>query len=257
VRVLLTRTEAASRALAERLRERGHVAVLAPLLGIAEEPEAEELLSRALEGAQAVLFTSAAGTRAFAALNPRRDLPALCVGEATAEAARAAGFVAVESARGNVESLARLVIARLQPGKGPLVHASAKQVAGDLGASLAPWGFTLRRPVLYEARPAAALAPATLEAIRGGGVDAALFFSPRASLTFVRLARAAGVAAECGRLAAVALSAAVAAPLGALQWRAVVTAQEPTEASLLQALDRLALERRAASSADTGGSERP
>ncbi|HVM80402.1 MAG TPA: uroporphyrinogen-III synthase [Stellaceae bacterium] len=253
MRVLVTRTEAASQALAEKLRERGHEAVVAPLFSIAEEPEAEERLARALDGAQAVLFTSAAGARAFAALNPRRDLPALCVGDATAEAARAAGFVAVESARGNVESLARLVIARLQPGKGPLVHASAKQIAGDLGASLAPWGFKLRRAVLYRARPAAALTPDSVAAIRGGHVDAALFFSPRASLTFVRLARAAGVAAECGRLAAVALSAAVAAPLGAFPWRAVITAQEPTEASLLQALDRLAPERSATPSAGIEG----
>lgn len=238
----MTRTEAASRALAERLRERGHEAVLAPLLSIAEAPEAEEQLALALVGAQALLFTSAAGVRSFAALNPRRDLPALCVGDATGAAAREVGFVAVESARGNVESLARLAIARLQPGKGPLVHASAKQIAGDLAASLAPWGFTLRRAVLYQARAAAALAPDSAQAIRSGGVDAALFFSPRASLTFVRLARAAGVAAECGGLTAVALSAAVAAPLGALPWRAVIAAQEPTEASLLQALDRLAAE---------------
>jgi len=250
LKVLVTRTEAASRALAERLRERGHEAVLAPLLSIAEEPEAEEQLSRALEGAQAVLFTSAAGVRAFAALNPRRDLPALCVGDTTATAAREAGFVAVESAHGNVESLARLAIARLQPGKGPLVHASAKQVAGDLGASLDPWGFTLRRAVLYRARPAATLAPETVQAIRSGGIDAALFFSPRASLTFVRLARAAGVAAECSRLAAVAFSAAVAAPLGAFPWRAVIAAQEPTEASLLQALDRLEAERSSGPSAE-------
>lgn len=248
MRVLVTRTEAASAALAQKLRERGHEAVLSPLLAVADEPAAAERLGRALEGAQAVLFTSAAGARAFAALSKRRDLPALCVGDATAAAVRAAGFVAVESARGNVDSLARLAIARLQPGKGPLVHASAKQVAGDLGASLAPWGFTVRRVVLYRTQAEPSLTLEATAALRSGAIDAALFFSPRSSLTFVRLARAAEVASHCGRLAAVALSAAVAAPLAALPWRKVITAEEPTEASLLQALDRLAAD----ASADPG-----
>ena len=56
----------------------------------------------------ALLFTSANGVRALAALTPRRDLPALCVGPATAAAARQAGFVNCFEAAGDARALADL-----------------------------------------------------------------------------------------------------------------------------------------------------
>ncbi len=61
----------------------------------------------ALDGAQAILATSANGVRALARRSRARDLPVFAVGPQTAEAAREAGFANVKSADGDAEKTGR------------------------------------------------------------------------------------------------------------------------------------------------------
>jgi uroporphyrinogen-III synthase len=232
MRVLVTRPVADAEPLVAALEARGHEALVEPLL-IAEPLAGAEV---DLSGVQALLFTSANGVRAFAALSEARALPVFAVGDATAEAAREAGFGAPQSAEGMVEDLARLVAARLAPGAGPLFHGAARQVAGDLKGLLERRGFQVRRAILYEARASDALSQDARRAI-GAGLDAALFFSPRSAETFVRLVRAAGLSAALTGCRAVCLSQAVAAKLGALSWRGVHVASRPGRDDLLRGLD--------------------
>ncbi len=147
LRVLVTRPRGEAELFAVALAMRGHDAILAPLIEIA----LIEDVSVDLSGVQGVLFTSANGVRAFAHAVPDRGLPAFCVGNATANAARAAGFAKVESASGDVETLAALVRERLKPADGALVHAAGTVVAGDLGGSLEAAGFEVCRVRLYRA----------------------------------------------------------------------------------------------------------
>ncbi|HUN45837.1 MAG TPA: uroporphyrinogen-III synthase [Stellaceae bacterium] len=240
MRLLVTRPQPAAAALAIRLAARGHEVTIEPLLAIRPEPDAPARLAEALAGAQAVLFTSANGVEAFAAATSRRDLRAFAVGDATARAADAAGFAAVESAGGNVDDLARLVTEQLRPENGPLVHGRGEDVAGDLAGVLGTAGFTVRPVALYRVEPATMLSPAVAAAIRARAIDAALFFSPRTASSFVRLAAADGLQEDCASMAAAALSRAVATALEPLRWRRLEIAEAPTEAALLAAVDRLA-----------------
>jgi uroporphyrinogen-III synthase len=237
-RVLVTRPEPEAARLADALKARGVEAVIEPLLTIEFAADGAAILAALLPGTQAVLFTSANGVRALAAATSERGLPAFAVGDRTAAAARDAGFASVTSAGGSIEDLARLILDRLRPGVGPLLHAAGSAVAGDLAARLAPHGFALRRAVLYEARPATALSAATQAALRAGGLWGALFFSPRTAATFVSLAAAAGLADRCGQMIALALSPAVATALGGIAWREIRVADTPEEAALLSALDQ-------------------
>jgi uroporphyrinogen-III synthase len=249
MRVLVTRPEADAAALVAVLEARGHPALVQPLLII--EPTAPKP-PLDLTGAQALLFTSANGVRTFAEAIPERDLPVLTVGDASAAAARAAGFARVESAGGDVEDLARLVKARLAPEDGALVHGAGSSLAGDLKGELEAAGFEVRRSVLYRAEPVRTLSEPVRAALAGGELDAVLFFSPRTAKTFVRLVADHGLAADCERLLAVCLSAAVTANLGALTWRDLRTAAEPTQQALLACLDDTD---RAAAAGDTGQEE--
>jgi uroporphyrinogen-III synthase len=237
MKAIVTRPRDDAATLISALAARGIEALLAPMLTILPAPHAARLLAERLAGAQAVLFTSANGVRGFAAASPRRELPALAVGDASAAAARIAGFRSVASAGGDIEDLVALVAAHLSPHGGALVHAAGATVAGDLAGKLAALGFAVHRATLYEAVPAAALDPATAAALRRSEAAAALFFSPRTAATFVRLAAAAGVGDACRALAAVALSPAVAAALAALSWRTVRVAARPRQDDLLAALD--------------------
>ena len=149
------------------------------MLRIEPEPDAASRLRGALIGVQAVLFTSANGVRAYAQAGTRFELPAYCVGEASAAAARIAGFRMVANADGDVTKLAALAASRLAPGNGALLHAAGTVTAGDLAADLAARGFSLRRAELYRAVPAEAFAPEIAAALRRNDVALALFFSPR------------------------------------------------------------------------------
>ncbi len=238
MKALVTRPLPDAQALAKILAARGIEAVLEPLLTIRPKPDAAALLERELGGVQALLFTSANGARAFAGVCKRRDFPVFAVGDATSRAAKAAGFARVESAQGNSADLAELAAARLKPGSGDLLHVSAGEVAGDLAGVLAKAGFRLRRAAIYEALAAERLSAETQALIKRGGLDAALFFSPRTARCFVRLAGEAGLKDGMAGTVAFALSAEVAGALREIGWRRIEVAQAPSEDALLAALDR-------------------
>jgi len=232
MRILITRPIEDAKPLADALQERGIEVLIEPLLEIRHLDDAE----LDLDGVQALLFTSANGVRAFAALSPRRDLQALTVGDGSADAARQAGFPDVESAKGDVEALAALVVDRLKAEGGILFHAAGTVTAGDLKARLEGLGYRVRRAQLYEARIATALSTETRANLTLGGIDAVLLFSPRTAGTFAELWREAG-APSLARVQALCLSAAVAREVGNLGWAGVEIADRPDLPSMLALVD--------------------
>ena len=233
MRALITRPREDAEATTFQLAARGIAVLVEPMLDIVP---VDGLVVDATE-VQGILATSANGIRALARILPDRALPVWTVGDASAHIARDLGYATVESAGGDVNSLAALVKGRVDPAAGTLLHAAGSLVAGDLGGSLAAAGYGVRRLVLYQARVAGRLSDELAASLAAGSLDLALFFSPRTAATFATLAHAAGVAAACGRLTAFALSPAVARALAALPWRSVVTAAAPTQAALFAALD--------------------
>lgn len=221
LRVAVTRALPEAEATAAHLRAIGAEPVLAPLLTI--EPRA---FDAGLDGVQALLFTSSNGVRAFAAASGERGVRTLAVGDATAEAARAASFADVGSAGGDVAALAAMAKATLDPGAGKLVHISGAHVAGDLAGALEAAGFIVERRIAYEARAATALPGAF-----AGPLDAVLFHSARAAETFARLG-----APGAEKLTAACISAAVAKAARKVAWQRVVVAPAPREDALLRAL---------------------
>ena len=232
-RLLVTRPEQDAVATAGRLGALGHDAVVTPLMSVHVLPGP----ALDLAGVQALLVTSANGARALAERQagaiPR--LPVLAVGDATAQAARDAGFADVESAGGDVDDLARLAAARLGPGRGALLHVAGSKVAGDLAGRLAAAGYLYRREVLYDARPVDRLPAAAAAVLASGDAAGVLLYSPRTAALFRDLVRAAGLADALADVTAFCLSANVAARAGA-GWRRVIVAAQPTEQALMDAV---------------------
>ena len=235
IRALVTRPLPDAGRTADALAARGVRALVEPMLRI------ELLPAPALDlgGVQALLFTSANGVRAFAAASPKRGLPVLAAGGATAREARAAGFRHVESAAGDVRALARLAAARCGPSAGPLLHASAEAVAGNLAGRLAEAGFTVRRQTLYRACAAKAFSPALAAALAAGRLGLALFFSPRTAAVFARLALRSGMEGPCRSLHACVLSEAVGRALEGVAWREVRVAGRPDHEAMMAEVDHI------------------
>lgn len=220
VRVAITRAQPEAERTAARVRALGAEAIIAPLLTI--EPQR---CAASLAGVQAIVFTSISGVRAFSGLVQERGIPALTVGDATAEAARGAGFTEVRSADGDSSSLAALAAARLDPARGKLVYVSGDHVARDLDAELTARGFEVERRIAY-----ASVAVSAIPVVLEEPLEIVLFHSPRAAKVYVDL----GAPRALERIAAC-LSENVAAAARLARWREIIVAPAPREDALLAA----------------------
>ena len=223
-RVWITRAQPGAARTAARLTALGFTPVVAPLLTIRPLPDA---LTQApgFATVAALAFTSPNGVAAFAALTPDlRDRPVFAVGDATAEAARDAGFTDARSASGDIHALARLIAATSV--EGLILAPGAREPAGDLPALLP--AHQIQRLPVYAAEETDAVAPADF--------DAVLLHSPRAARA---LAGVLTPNAARNRLA-VCISPAAAAPLAALSFAEIRVAEAPDETSLLTALGKSA-----------------
>ena len=227
MRVLLTRPEPRSREIAALLGAEGIEALIWPLTRVSFRETPLEPPA----GTEALLFTSANGVRAFAALSARRDLPALCVGDATAEAARAAGFADVRSAAGDAAALARLALAS---GYRRFFHPRGARVAGDLAGTLGAAGCSLAAEVVYRTEEADPPPPEVAAALRAGTVDLVTVWSPANARILAR--RLAELTAPLGGSTLLAISEAAAAPLAGAGFGRVLIAPTPSRQAMLAAI---------------------
>lgn len=224
MKVWVTRAEPGASATAGRLVGLGHTPLVAPLLAIRPLP-----FPPIPSEIGALAFTSANGLAALAGrpeLERLRGLPVFAVGDATAEAARALGFVQVRSAAGDVAALSALIGASKADFVGPVLHLAAAERSGELNEAGVP---VLTTPV-YEALE---LPLSDVVKAAWAELDAVLVHSPRAARV---LARVAATLAGSG-IAAVCISEAAAAALPA-EWGRVEVADAPTEAALLARLGK-------------------
>ena len=227
LRLWVTRARPGAEATAARLVDMGHGPLVSPLLAIRR---LRPLID--LTGVAALAFTSRNGVAAFAALDPGRGLPVFAVGDATADAAREAGFRHVRSAAGDVAALAALITA--EPVDGIVLTAGAREPAGDLPGALEAAGVKTRAAVLYAA--VAAPGGRGLAALGAGRLDGVLIHSPRAARRLADLTG--GLAPAARAVPAFCISPAAAAPLSGSPLFARLVADRPDEGALLSLLGK-------------------
>ncbi|MDP3369601.1 MAG: uroporphyrinogen-III synthase [Brevundimonas sp.] len=214
-RIWVTRAEPGAGRTADRLAALGFEPVIAPLLAIRALPRA----APDLDGVAALAFTSRNGVDAYAALTDDRRPPVFTVGDATAEAARSAGFARVRSAGGALGDLVRLLV-ETAPHAGLVLVPGALEPSADLPALLSD-RLEARASPVYEAVGTGTGAPADF--------DAVLVHSPRAGRALEALGPFSGQVA-------VAISGAASAPLTGVAGLKIRIASRPDETALLAAL---------------------
>lgn len=236
MRVLVTRPEPQAETTAARLVALGHEPVVAPMLVVVSEPD----VVLALDEVAALVITSKTAVDVVAG---RPDLPSLTglplyvVGDATAAAAREAGFTRVVSAAGDVMALADTIRRDALPAGATVLHLAGRDRADDLTALLAPDGITVAIAVLYRAEPAETLPEPVAAALRAGAIDAILVYSERSAAALAASIDRAGLSDAVRDVAVVAISARAAAPFAG--HGRIAVAVEPDEASLFAALDHV------------------
>lgn len=238
MRLLVTRPEGQAEATAAALRARGHEPLVAPLLDVILGEPPQDLPEPA-----AIALTSRNGARALAAWPQApawRAKPVFVTGEATAEAARQAGFTDVRTGSGDVAGLRDRILAELSAATGPVLYVTGRDRAGDLAGGLAARGYDVRTVEGYRAEARPELDPAVAAALRAGTIDGALFFSARTAAAFIGAVAAAGLGGQAAQIVLYALSEAVAAPLRRLAGADIRVAARPQAAALLALLEEAA-----------------
>jgi len=151
-----------------------------------------------------------------------RSLPVYAVGEATASAARGAGFQDIRTGAGDAHYYARKME---RDGIRRPLHLAGRDYREPVTK------LAIERRVVYAAEPVAALPVAAHAALKGTAI--ALIHSPRAGALFARLLAEAGI--DAGDVPVAAISAAAAAG----PWHTIAIATAPDDGALLAAAARL------------------
>lgn len=229
--VIVTRAEPGGSETAARLSELGLAPILSPVLELAERDEAIPVLAPF----GGLVFTSANGVRFFAEASDARNMPAWCVGPATASAALREGFSPVHQSSGNAKDLAHYIAHHWSGETKHLLHVANAAARGDLKAALEAEGFHVSFLPLYEARQASELNEAAVTAIRSLARPICLVHSAKAADAFLALAKS----LDLSKTVFVAISPQAAASLNSISSGGVHAAEHPDEAHLMQCLARV------------------
>ena len=219
--ILLTRPKEGATRFAQALRaDLGDVHIVSsPVLRIVATAAQPDLSDDPI-----LIFTSRNGVE-HCGLKVKQGLFCLCVGEATARAARQAGFTA-RAAGGDVAALLKRIEAE-RPRR-PLLHLRGAHSTGDLVQNLRRLGLTARDCVVYDQQ----MQPLSQEARKLLSGEAAVIvplFSPRSARALA--------AQHVGRapLDIVAISDAVARSAAGMPYRHITVAPAPDMAAMVTA----------------------
>ncbi|MCM2440250.1 uroporphyrinogen-III synthase [Agrobacterium vitis] len=189
MRVLLTRTQTASRKTADRLRALGHEAVLLPLAeAIHHDDDALEALSKPHA---ALAVTSREALRSLTsqseALRPHLETPLFAVGAATADAARGLGFRNVTSAEGDGAALARAIANARVDWTDPLLYLAGRPRKQSLEQGLGRSSIPFDVVEAYRMQEMVYKPEEIIIRLDGKAVDAVLLYSAETARRFFAL----------------------------------------------------------------------
>lgn len=236
-RILITRPEEEAAATAEMVKNCGFDPLCAPVLELRDTGAA--LPDPSLYNA--VIFSSAAGVRAFQAgdSDPRWfSKKVFAVGPHTAAQARQAGWRDVVSAAGTMADLVVLMRETLAP-PARLVHFRGRDVRHDPAADLEPDGYRVDGIVLYRADPAPALPAPVVAALRNSEIAAVLFYSARSAQAFIAALRRDWPEADLRGTKALCLAHSVVESAMGLNWAEILVSPTPDQAGMQSLLNQI------------------
>jgi len=211
MKLWVTRTLPAAKESAEAWRAAGFDPIIEPLLEIEPVPH-EPIPTEAV-----IIFTSKNGVDHMVCGGQR----AICVGDATAEKAKAAGYRDVVSVDGVSKDVTAWVAENLQK-TDAIYHVSGWPVRGHIIEDLTALGFSAQRLEVYRStqRPS----------WPDEGFSTAAFYSPLAAKTFTELAI--NHSKDISDVTAICMSGATAKELSALAFKAIHIGARPREDDL-------------------------
>lgn len=224
-RIWITRTQARASASARRYEALGYAPIIAPLLTVGPPK-----IAPALPPEHATLiFTSQNGIDAFCALTARRDFSVITVGDATADTAKARGFVSVMSAGGSAVDVTAMILDA--PDVGAFYwHVAGRHARGSIVEALLSAGLSAARHIYYATQPVGRW-PSDGEVLAD---DIITVYSPLAANALTAFGH------DLSDVTILSMSAAARAAFGQSPVARHLIAEEPTESAMIAALQDFA-----------------
>ncbi len=235
--ILITRPEPGASDFARKIIRAGFQPLVESLSSVEFTPKP----NANFRNFQAFLLTSANGVRALANQTDIRSTPLFAVGSRTADTAQKLGFKNIENANGSGEDLLQLIITKLSPSLGNLLHVSGVQVGFNLTKPLAKSGFNVEHISLYKVTPVKSLPTSCAAGLASGSISYATFFSSQSSKTFVQLVAKASLMHSITHTIAVAISPGAAEPLAILPWHKILIAKQPIASEITKLISEHSL----------------
>ena len=143
--ILLTRPLEDSVEMISKFNSLGHQVSHLPLLSV-EKVDYKEINFSDFKG---IIFTSANAVKFLDLKKIDKKVLCFCVGNATEQKARIAGFQNVITAEGNVENLKELILQNFGQKDGKLIYISGEIISVDLDQQLIKEGYNIKRIVNY------------------------------------------------------------------------------------------------------------
>ena len=234
--VLITRPQPVADEFAERLRREKFYVYTAPMTEYVEiDADSEDM-----ESYQALIFTSAQAVLIFSERSTVRRLPVLAVGDATAAAAKKAGFTTVYSAKGDSGDMVNLiesVVSALSLKK--VLHPCGEDMIDDMPEDISSLGVEVVRMPVYKALFLDSMPENVVQVLKRGAVDAVTVFSARTAENLVKMLQQEDMRGVSEKLEAVCISKRVAAGLRGISWRKIRIARHPDTEEMVEILKGL------------------
>ena len=213
--IWITRTQPAADVSAKAWADAGLTPVVLPLLAVTPVPN----VTPPPDGST-LIFTSKNGVDHFSGC----DFPIICVGDATAAHARAAGFTDVVSVDGTSADVTKWVKQNL-PKTTQLTHVSGRHIRGTITEDLVAAGYNAARIIVYRSQKIFPTPPSQ--------IDYVALYSPLAAEGFAQISDD----WDCRDVTVLSISAATDAQLGGRFTGRRYFAARPNEGAMLALLN--------------------
>ena len=225
--VLLTRPVDDAVQSKRRLEVLGHEVLLAPMIRVMPVTFAVP------EKSSTLIVTSANAVRHGLANLEGREWTVYCVGERTAQAAKAEGYSRIITGPGTARGLMPLLLKSSGEYKRRFTHLAGEDISYNIAAALEQNGFEAKITTVYKAQPATGVPFDAEAALNSGAVTHVLFYSPRTATIFEEMVADQDKHQWLTRLTAVGMSTRVGDMLIG-PWKEVLTAILPTEQAMFK-----------------------
>ena len=175
--IVITRPKEDSSDTIARLKNLGHLVTHLPLIKI----KALKMSAVNLKNYKAIIFTS---SNAIKFMNIKKfdlTIKCFCVGNATEQTAKQAGFINTYSSEGTVDSLIELIIRNLDSKSGKLLYLSSEFISKDLDIDLIKVGFAVDRISNYTSLAIDNIDEVTLKLFKENLPDAIFIYSSKSA----------------------------------------------------------------------------